>query len=576
MGVDHVYGIPADSINNVVEGLWQEREAIRYIQVRHEEAGALAAAADAKLNGTIGVAFASAGPGSVHMLNGLYDAKMDNVPVLALVGQVTTQFQNTHFFQELSEVPIFADVAVYNRQVSTAEQIPAVIEDAIKAAYTRRGVAVVILPEDLTGTSIEYVEPHTPMVSRARVSYALDGHALDMASEAITKAQRPVLWIGQGMRGKGEAVMRFAERFHMPVVSTAPATGIVAQDWPNYMGTRGRLGDKRAFEASQLADLILFAGTNYPFARFMPRDKTIIQVNTYPSDIGNQIEASIALVADGAQVLDELVQRAGHDTATLTDDAPAKAARAFEKAARSNRRNWLAWLDNLADDDSHGLAAEAVIRAVARNASDRAVFGFDVGNNTAWSLRQLPVGPDQRFTMSPWYGTMGYAVPAGLSAAVSHPERDVWTISGDGGFAMVNQEILTEVRYQLPVVNVVLDNKAFGFIRHEQIKGELGLYGTDLEGADWAGMARGFGAIGLTATDNASLEAAFAAIRSYRAAGNTRPIVLDAKLAYIDPIDTSFMPLDEAKFGTATAHGFRKLYHLDDEPTLAQLMESQD
>ncbi|MDN6554339.1 MAG: hypothetical protein L0K48_05125, partial [Bifidobacterium mongoliense] len=418
MGVDHVYGIPADSINNVVEGLWQEREAIRYIQVRHEEAGALAAAADAKLNGTIGVAFASAGPGSVHMLNGLYDAKMDNVPVLALVGQVTTQFQNTHFFQELSEVPIFADVAVYNRQVSTAEQIPAVIEDAIKAAYTRRGVAVVILPEDLTGTSIEYVEPHTPMVSRARVSYALDGHALDMASEAITKAQRPVLWIGQGMRGKGEAVMRFAERFHMPVVSTAPATGIVAQDWPNYMGTRGRLGDKRAFEASQLADLILFAGTNYPFARFMPRDKTIIQVNTDPSDIGNQIEASIALVADGAQVLDELVQRAGHDTATLTDDAPAKAARAFEKAARSNRRNWLAWLDNLADDDSHGLAAEAVIRAVARNASDRAVFGFDVGNNTAWSLRQLPVGPDQRFTMSPWYGTMGYAVPAGLSAAV--------------------------------------------------------------------------------------------------------------------------------------------------------------
>lgn len=446
-------------------------------------------------------------------------------------------------------MPIFADVAVYNRQVSTAEQIPAVIEDAIKAAYTRRGVAVVILPEDLTGTSIEYVEPHTPMVSRARVSYALDGHALDMASEAITKAQRPVLWIGQGMRGKGEAVMRFAERFHMPVVSTAPATGIVAQDWPNYMGTRGRLGDKRAFEASQLADLILFAGTNYPFARFMPRDKTIIQVNTDPSDIGNQIEASIALVADGAQVLDGLVQRAGHDTATLTDDAPAKAARAFEKAARSNRRNWLAWLDNPADDDSHGLAAEAVIRAVARNASDRAVFGFDVGNNTAWSLRQLPVGPDQRFTMSPWYGTMGYAVPAGLSAAVSHPERDVWTISGDGGFAMVNQEILTEVRYQLPVVNVVLDNKAFGFIRHEQIKGELGLYGTDLEGADWAGMARSFGAIGLTATDNASLEAAFAAIRSYRAAGNTRPIVLDAKLAYIDPIDTSFMPGVRRKVG---------------------------
>ncbi|MFT9009087.1 MAG: thiamine pyrophosphate-binding protein [Bifidobacterium sp.] len=563
-GVDHVYGIPADSINNVVEGLWKERDGIRYIQVRHEEAGALAAAADAKLDGKIGVAFASAGPGSVHMLNGLYDAKMDNVPVLALVGQVTTQFQNTHFFQELSEVPIFSDVAVYNRQVATAEQIPSVIEDAIKAAYTKRGVAVVILPEDLTGTQIEYTESKTPLMSNARVSYSLDQHELDMAADALAKAKRPVLWIGQGMHGKADSVMRFAEHFHMPVLSTAPATGIVPQDWPNYMGTRGRLGDKPAFEASQLADLILFAGTNYPFGRFMPHDKTIIQVNTNPSDIGNQLEASIAFVADGAQVLDELAKHPANEQ-----------AQQFEKAARLNRENWLAWLDKLADDDSNGLAAESVIREVARNASDRAIFGLDVGNNTAWSLRQLPVGSDQRFTMSPWYGTMGYAVPAGLSAALSHPDRDVWTISGDGGFAMVNQEILTEVRYKLPVVNVVLENKAFGFIRHEQIKGKLGLYGTDLDGADWAGMARSFGAIGLTATDNASLKAAFEQIHEFRAAGDTRPIVLDAKLPYIDPIDTSFIPLDEQKFGAAASSGFRKLYNLDDEPTLARLLESQ-
>lgn len=560
-GIDHVYGIPADSINNVVEGLWRERDSIRYVQVRHEEAAALAAAADAKLSGKIGVTFASAGPGSVHMLNGLYDAKMDNAPVLALVGQVSTRFQNTHFFQELSEVPIFSDVAVYNRQVSNAEQIPAVIEDAIKAAYTQHGVAVVILPDDLSGQHIEYEETKTPVISSPSVKYDLNQHELDRAVEAISNSKRPVLWIGRGMSGKRDSVMRFAEHFHMPVISTAPATGIVSQTWPNYMGRRGRLGDKPAFEASQMADLIVFAGTNYPFGRFLPHDKTIIQVNTNPSDIGNQLETGIAFVADGAQVLDELTKR-----------EVSSQAEHFEKAAQRNRSNWLDWLDKLADDDSTGLAAESVLRELSHNASGKAVFSIDVGNNTAWSLRQLPFDQDQHFTMSSWYGTMGYAVPAGLSAAMSYPDRDVWTISGDGGFAMVNQEILTEVRYQLPVVNIVLENKAFGFIRHEQIVGKLGLYGTDLQGADWAQMARSFGAIGLTATDNESVRSAFAKIREFKAAGDTRPIVLDAKLSYVDPIDTSFMPLNKEQFGADMATEYRKRYHLDNESTLAELL----
>ena len=281
-----------------------------------------------------------------------------------------------------------------------------------------------------------------------------------------------------------------------------------------------------------MADLLVFAVTDYPFGRFMPKGKTVIQINTDPTHIGSQVEAGIAFVADGAQVLDALSTREATD----------KAAE-FEKAARTNLRNWLNWLDKLASDDTKGLAAESVIREVARHASDNAVFGVDVGNNTAWSLRQLPFDHEQQFTTSPWYGTMGYAVPAGLSAALTYPDRETWTIPGDGGFAMVNQEILTEVKYQLPVVNIVLENKAFGFIRHEQIQNKIALYGTDLEGADWAGMARDFGAIGLTATDLPSLR-------------------------------TAFDKIDEQQFGAQAAQGYRKVYNLDDEPSLTELLGS--
>ena len=560
-GVDHVYGIPADSINNLVEGLWQEREHIRYIQVRHEEGGALAAAADAKYTGKIGVAFASSGPGSVHMLNGLYDAKMDNVPVLALVGQVSTGVINTRFFQELDEIPIFRDVAVDIRQAANAQQIPAIVDGAIRTAYAKHGVAVVILPDDLSGTQIDFTPRKTPTIPAPNLHFDIDEEQLDRAAELIRGAERPVLWIGKGLRGQRETVMRFSEKFHVPVVSTAPATGVVPQTWPNYMGRRGRLGDKPAWEATQLADLLIFAGTDYPFARFMPKNKTIIQVNTDPADIGRQFDADLAFAADAGDFLARLTARGGSSK-----------AEPFEHAAQVNRRNWLHWLDALADDDSKGLAAEAVIREVARHAARNAVFGIDVGNNTAWALRQLPFDHEQRLAMSPWYGTLGFAVPAGIAAALSYPGREVWTISGDGGFAMMNQEILTEVRYKLPVVNIVLENRSFGYIRHEQIQGKLAEYGTDLLGADWAGMARSFGAVGLAATDLTSLRAAFTRIGELKSSGNELPVVLDAKIRNVDPIDTSFIPLDEKTFGAEKAKAYRERYNLDDEPALAELL----
>lgn len=562
--VDHVYGITADSINNLVDGLYLERENIKYVQVRHEEIGALAAAADAKLTGTIGVAFGSAGPGSVHMLNGLYDAKMDHTPVLALVGQSATGVMNTNFFQEMNQDPIFADVATFHKQVVSADQIPKVIDEAIRSAYATRSVSVVILPDDLSGQEIDYTEFQTANLKQTQLDLAISADDVAHVAKAIKAAKRPIMYVGQGVRGAREAAVAVSEKFGLPVLSTAPATDVFPTNHPNYMGVRGRLGTKSGFEVSQASDLILFIGTNYPFARYMPQDKTIIQVNNNLADLGKQIDANITVLADAHRFLSALA-----DTDYQAEPT------AFLKAAQKDRVLWLNWLDKLASDDEKGLRAEGVLQAIKENATANAVFGLDVGNNTEWSLRQLPFDKGQKFTMSAWYGTMGFGLPAGLAGKLSFPDRQVWSISGDGGYAMVMPDLLTEVKYNLPVINVILENRSFGFIAHEKIQANQAPYGIDLLGADWGKMADNMGAIGFTVTNLAELHDAMIKINDLQANGNTKPIVLDAKIQDIDPIDTSFMPLETSIFGEEMVQNYRDTYNLsaDEQPAFSDILK---
>lgn len=562
--VDHVYGITADSINNLVDGLYLERENIKYVQVRHEEIGALAAAADAKLTGTIGVAFGSAGPGSVHMLNGLYDAKMDHTPVLALVGQSATGVMNTNFFQEMNQDPIFADVATFHKQVVSADQIPKVIDEAIRSAYATRSVSVVILPDDLSGQEIDYTKFQTANLKQTQLDLAISADDVAHVAKAIKAAKRPIMYVGQGVRGAREAAVAVSEKFGLPVLSTAPATDVFPTNHPNYMGVRGRLGTKSGFEVSQASDLILFIGTNYPFARYMPQDKTIIQVNNNLADLGKQIDANITVLADAHRFLSALA-----DTDYQAEPT------AFLKAAQKDRVLWLNWLDKLASDDEKGLRAEGVLQAIKENATANAVFGLDVGNNTEWSLRQLPFDKGQKFTMSAWYGTMGFGLPAGLAGKLSFPDRQVWSISGDGGYAMVMPDLLTEVKYNLPVINVILENRSFGFIAHEKIQANQAPYGIDLLGADWGKMADNMGAIGFTVTNLAELHDTMIKINDLQANGNTKPIVLDTKIQDIDPIDTSFMPLETSIFGEEMVQNYRDTYDLnaDEQPAFSDILK---
>ncbi|MCD8260733.1 MAG: hypothetical protein LUD15_03965 [Bacteroides sp.] len=270
-GIDHIYGIPGGSFNSTMDALYDKRNSIRYIQVRHEEVGAMAAAADAKLIGKIGVCFGTADPGATHLFNGLYDAQLDHVPVLALVGQVASTAMNLNAFQEMNENPMFVDVSIYNRTVMNPQSLPFIIDEAIRRAYEHKGVAVVTLPVDYGFTNI--VEVDVSSAKNHRTGFPLpDDKDIKEVIKLIQESDRPVLYIGHGTRGATEEVLALAQHFSMPIITSVLAKGIIPDNHPYLMGTAARAATKSANEALAASDLILFIGSDFPFARiFFPQ-----------------------------------------------------------------------------------------------------------------------------------------------------------------------------------------------------------------------------------------------------------------------------------------------------------------
>lgn len=556
-GVDHLYGIPGGSINSLMDALWECRDTMKYIQVRHEEVGAMAAAADAKLTGKIGVCFGSAGPGATHLFNGLYDAQMDHVPVLALIGQVPSGAMNTDAFQEMNENPMLSDVSVYNRTVMNPQSLPAVVDEAIRRAYERRGVAVVTIPVDYGNAPIP-AGRYSNAASHRLASPALDPKDIEAAARLIEKAERPVLYAGQGCRGADESVLAFAEHFGMPIVLSVLAKGIIPDDAPLLLGTAGRLSTKPANEALPAADLIVFAGSDFPFAKYFFRPEAkFIQIDTDPSHLGKRHRADVAILGDAGQSLDA-IRSAGKKA------APSR----WLEANVSNRRNWLQWLKGFETDRSSPLRPEPVFAHINRIAEPDAVFVTDVGNTTIQAVRLLKMNPRQRFTTSGLFATMGYGVPGGIAAALDYPGRQVITLNGDGAFAMVMQDILTQVRYKLPVINVVFSNDSLGFIDAEQEETNREKYGVDLTGADYAAIGEAMGALGLSVTRPEQLRNAF-----NRAAASDRPSVIDVKITNARPFPSEAMALDEGRFDRQTVETFKARYEVKDMPPLDELLK---
>ncbi|WP_122646532.1 pyruvate oxidase [Enterococcus mediterraneensis] len=555
-GIDHIYGIPGGSFNSTMDALYEEREEVKYIQVRHEEAGALAAAADAKLTGKIGAVFGSAGPGASHLINGLYDAQMDSVPVLALLGQVPSTSMNYNAFQELNENPMFADVSVYNRTVMNSESLPHVIDEAIKAAYEQKGVAVVTIPVDygfaeIEDTFVSSANTHQKVLPLPQESQ------LEKVLPLIQEAKQPVLYIGQGVRGGFDTIKKFTEHFSMPVAAAVLAKGIIPDDYENFLGFAARVATKPANEALAVADLILFVGSNFPFGSifFNPNAK-FVQIDIDASKFGRRHAVDVAVLGDAITALDRLVE--------LGDARPADH---WYRANQENIKNWHEWRHSFYDDDRAPLRPEPIFKEINRIAEDDAIYVVDVGNVTLSSIRHLEMNGKQAFTTSGWFATMGYAVPGGIAAKLSYPDRQVFTISGDGGFAMNMQDIITQVKYNLPIINIVLTNDSFGFIEAEQEDTNKAYFGVLLQDADYGKVGEALGAKGFTVTSYDQLEYAFEAAKK-----SDRPVVIDVKIADERPLPVEAMELDPEKFSEEQINKFKERYEVTNMPSLTELL----
>ena len=551
-GVTHIYGIPGGTFNNMMYALDEEKSRIKYIHVRHEEVGALAAVADGKLTGRIGVAFGSAGPGATHLFQGAYDAKMDKVPTLFLVGQVEQRFMNADFFQELDEDPMFQDAAVYARTVTTAQSLPHVIDEAIRRAYAAHGAAIVVIPNDLAAELIPANGYYSAAATHATpILAAGTDEQVDQALRLIHTASRPVLYVGQGVRGAADAVMTLAKKLQMPVITTALGKPIIPYAFEALLGSAARVASKPANEALRVADLIMFVGSNYPFAEvmFSPKAK-FIQIEADPKTLGKRHHTDVAILADAPATLRKMIAR--------SDEAPSSG---WYQANVDNVKNWHQYNDDMRQRTTGDMRFEPVFGQINRIATDDAIFAIDVGNVTQNAVRLLKVNGRQAWTTSGLFATMGAGLPAALAGQLSFPKRQVFNLAGDGAAAMVMQDLDTEVRYHLPIINVVFSNNALGYIEDEQEDDGHEWFGVDMPAIDFATVAKGMGMTGLTVTKVSELAAAFDEAEANRIAG--KPTLIDAKITNERPIPVEHLQLDPDRFDAATIDAFKKRYYDD-------------
>lgn len=533
-GIDHIYGFPGGSFDSSMNAIYDFRDKMKFIEVRHEEAGALAASAEYKLTGKLGVCFGSAGPGAAHLFNGLYDAKFDKTPMVAIVANVPTSRQDIDFFQAFDEDKWFLNASVWCRQAKTAEQIPILTDEAIRQAYERKGPAIIIIPKDYGWQKIDdnfrvnkdaHPAANYPAPTKASVEEAV---------KLLKEAKNPTMYIGLGARDAGEEVKEFAEKFKTPIMSSYLGKGVVEDKFPAYMGTIGCVGPKAAQEVQTATDLVVWVGNNSPFSiLWFPKNAKVIQIDVDSSKFGKRHSTDVSMLADAKKALRAII-----DAGEERNESP------LYKAAIADRENWDAWQASFKDSDEMPVRPEPIWDVINKKADDNAIFAIDVGNVNVDSCRLLNLHDDQKWATSGLHATMGFGAPAALAAATVYPDREVWQLSGDGGFAMMNQELLTMARYNMHVLNIVFTNETLGYIQAEQEdESHQPLSGVIIPDNDWSKVAEGMNVKGVVVRTKKEFEEAVDEFKKMDG-----PMLIDIKYTREMPYSTELNTLDDPAF----------------------------
>ena len=498
-GVDTIFGLPGDGINGIMEALRVRQEKVRFIQVRHEESAAFMACAYAKYTGKLGVCLATSGPGGIHLLNGLYDAKLDGAPVLAITGMQFHDLIGTYTQQDVALDKTFIDVAQFNERVMGPTHVENLTDLACRTALSYRTVSHICFPVDIQEMEVKKSKaskrnvPHHTSHEYARSARLPDPSQLRQAADILNEGKKVAILAGQGARHATDELEQTADALGAPIIKALLGKDCVPDDSPFTTGGIGLLGTKPSQEAMEDCDTLLIVGSSFPYIEFMPKPGQArgVQIELDPKRIGLRYPVEVGLVGDSARCLRELLPLLRR-----------KDNRKFLEQAQAGKKDWNELMQKQASFMDKPMKPQLLANELGKRLRDDAIVSCDSGTITSWFARFLPAKRGQQYSLSGTLASMAPGLPYTIAAQVAYPERQCVAFVGDGGFSMLMAEMATAVKYQLPIKVVVVKNDTLGQIKWEQMV-FLGNpeYGCELQPIDFAEVAHACGAIGFSLDD---------------------------------------------------------------------------
>jgi pyruvate dehydrogenase (quinone) len=525
-GVDIVFGLPGDGINGFMEGLRKIKDRIRFVQVRHEEAAAFMACGYAKFTGRLGVCIATSGPGAIHLLNGLYDAKMDGAPVLAITGQTYHDLMGMRYQQEVNLLGLFQDVALFNQEVNGPRHALALVDAACRAALGGRGVAHINCYNDWQdktseGTSPMNVEGHTAVAWTPPIVVP-QAESLASAAQLLNAGKRTVIMVGQGASGATVELERIAEILGAPIVKSLLGKDVVPDDSPYTTGGLGLLGTLPSEKAMEECDTLFLVGTSFPYMDYLPKpgQAKAVQIDRDPARLGLRYPIDIGLTGDAPATL-----------RTLLPLLKTNPDRSFLEKARVRVKEWSDLMKTRETRPESPMKPQVIAAAVNEHLRDDAIVSTDSGTITTWAARHLHMRRGMKFSCSGNLASMAPALPYAIAAQLAYPDRQVVAFVGDGGFTMLMGDFVTAVKYDLPIKVIIVKNNTLGQIKWEQMV-FLGNpeYGVELQPIDFVKYAEAAGGVGFRCEKPEEVGPAVAAAFASR-----KPAIVEATVDPFEP-----------------------------------------
>ncbi|NWA81508.1 MULTISPECIES: ubiquinone-dependent pyruvate dehydrogenase [unclassified Pseudomonas] len=529
-GIKRIWGLTGDSLNGLTDAL-RTMDSIEWMHVRHEEVAAFAAGAEAAATGELTVCAGSCGPGNLHLINGLFDCHRNHVPVLAIAAQIPSSEIGLNYFQETHPQELFKECSHFIELVTNPEQMPQVLHRAMRSAILNRGVAVVVIPGDVSLLEVEDKLKPWPALHAPRTLPAEQD--LQRLTDILQSSEKVTLLCGSGCAGAHDQVVALADALGAPVVHALRGKEHVEWDNPFDVGMTGLIGFSSGYHAMLNCDTLIMLGTDFPYRQFYPTDAKIIQVDRNPQALGRRATLDLGIAADVSETIDALLPRLTRKTDRRFLETSLKH---YEKARQG--------LDDLAEPSKadRPIHPQYVARLLSELADDDAIFTADVGSPTVWAARYLKMNGKRRLIGSFNHGSMANAMPQAIGAQAAFPGRQVISMSGDGGFAMLMGDFISLAQLKLPVKVIVFDNSSLGFVAMEMKAAGYLDTGTELKNPDFAAMSNAMGILGIRVEQSEDLEPALR-----RALAHDGPVLVDVVTATQELVMPPSIKLEQAK-----------------------------